>query len=104
MSHVIQYLKPFRAKIFLAVLLVFGQSACDLLLPSFMSSIVNNGIAQNNIGYILGTGAVMLLITLVGCACTVGAGFLASRIAAGYSKSASKRRVFQGGKLFFNRV
>ncbi len=87
MSHVIGYLKPFRAKIFLAVLLVAGQSACDLLLPSFMSSIVNNGIAQNNIGYIFATGFIMLLITLAGCACTVGAGYLAARIAAGYSKS-----------------
>lgn len=38
------YLKPFAALVLACILLLFGQSMCDLTLPNVMSDIVNTGI------------------------------------------------------------
>jgi ATP-binding cassette subfamily B protein len=44
-----KYLKPFLAGLILVIILLFGQAACDLSLPDFMSGIVNVGIQQSGV-------------------------------------------------------
>ena len=59
---------------------------CDLSLPDYMSDIVNNGVAAQDLAYILPAGGKMLLVALVGAGCTVAVGLIAARIAAGISR------------------
>lgn len=83
MLTLFQYAVPFLGYIVGAVVLLFGQAACDLSLPDFMSNIVNQGIATGDSGYILQTGVQMLLISLLSATCSVTVGLLASKTAAG---------------------
>ena len=66
--------------------LLFLQAMCDLSLPDYMSDIVNNGVAAQDLAYILPAGGKMLLVALVGAGCTVAVGLIAARIAAGISR------------------
>jgi len=82
-----KYLKPFLLNVLLAVILLFGQAICDLTLPNYMSEIVNIGIQQKQPKYIISTGAIMLLIALVGGAATVLVGFISARVATGVARN-----------------
>jgi ATP-binding cassette subfamily B protein len=57
----------------------------DLRLPEYMAEIVNEGIVNKNSDLILHTGLTMLLIALLGATCTIGVGYLAAKIATGFS-------------------
>ncbi|WP_130864257.1 ABC transporter ATP-binding protein [Bacilliculturomica massiliensis] len=86
MISLIQYIVPYFGYVLGAVVLLFGQAACDLALPDFMSDIVNEGITTGNASYILQAGAQMLGVSLLSAACSVAVGLLASRAAAGVSR------------------
>ena len=78
---------PYRKAIAFTLVLVFFQCMGDLFLPTLMADIVNNGISTGDTDYILGTGAVMLLVALGGSACAIGSSFLSSRTAMGFGKN-----------------
>jgi len=71
--------------------LTFGQVMADLQLPDYMAQIVNKGIVRQNNSLIFNTGFRMLLISLLGGACAVGVGFLASRVATGVSMNVREK-------------
>ena len=49
MKLLVRYLKPFAGIILVCLVLLFGQAACDLSLPTLMSDMVNVGIQQGGI-------------------------------------------------------
>jgi ATP-binding cassette subfamily B protein len=51
MKNLLTYLKPFIVGIVLTLLLLFGQALCDLVLPSYMSDIVDIGIMQSGVDH-----------------------------------------------------
>lgn len=79
----------FRAYIWeLLALLVFViiQVYANLQLPDYTAKIVNTGIVNGDTAYILHTGAIMLLISLVGGLATIGVGYAGAKSAAGVAK------------------
>lgn len=71
---------------FIAVFLVLGQIYFDLKLPDYMSNLtVLIKTPGSTMGDILNTGAQMLGCTLASAALAVVCGFLASKVAAGFS-------------------
>ena len=68
------------------LLLVFAQTFSELYLPTLMADIVDTGIVNGNIPYIINTGGFMLLIAAAGTLCSIGASFLASKTAAGLGR------------------
>lgn len=71
---------------FIAVILVLGQIYFDLKLPDYMSNLtVLIKTPGSTMGDILNTGAQMLGCTLASAALAVVCGFLASKVAAGFS-------------------
>lgn len=68
------------------MLLIFLQSISQLYLPTLMADIVDTGIARKNVGYIISTGEVMLLITVGGMIASIVAAFLSSRVAVGFGR------------------
>ncbi|MCL6472171.1 MAG: ABC transporter ATP-binding protein/permease [Firmicutes bacterium] len=85
MAKLLKHLKPYALQVFAVFTLVLGQVMADLELPDLMAKIVNEGIIGQDNSVILNTGFWMLLIALSGAACSVGVGFLSSRIATGFS-------------------
>lgn len=101
MLTLFQYVVPFFGYVLGAIVLLFGQAACDLALPDYMSNIVNQGITTGDSGYILQTGAQMLGVSLLSAACSVTVGLLAARVAAGVSQNLRKD-IFERVERFSN--
>ena len=83
MSKIFEYMKPYRVMIFLTALLLLVEAGTALILPSFMADIVNDGVLTGHIPVIWRNGIIMLLITLLGVAVALGAGFFTARTATG---------------------
>ncbi|MDL2254602.1 ABC transporter ATP-binding protein, partial [Ruminococcaceae bacterium OttesenSCG-928-I18] len=73
-------LSRYAGQLLLLVLLLFGQSFTLLFLPNMMSLIVDKGVVDQNIPYILQHGLLMLCIALGGSLCAIGVGYFASKI------------------------
>lgn len=86
MIKILKYLKPYFKEVIFLIICVIGQVYTSLKLPNLMSSIVDVGIIKNDMAYIWKTGAIMVLVALVGGACIVLAGFLASRLSSAMAR------------------
>lgn len=85
MLKLAKHLKPYRWSIIALIVFVYGQVLADLELPAYMATIVNKGVVAADTGVIWNTGFKMLAISLLGAVCSVVVGFLAARIATGFS-------------------
>lgn len=86
MKKVLKYLAPYWWQIILVIIFTYANVWGSLQLPTLMSNIVNNGIINNDMDYILSTGLRMLLVAAVAATAAIVTGFLASRIATGFSR------------------
>jgi ATP-binding cassette subfamily B protein len=77
------YLRPYHRQIAILVVLLVAQTVGNLYLPNLNADIINNGVIEGNLHYILATGEVMLIFTLLIGACAVVAIYWASRVAMG---------------------
>jgi ATP-binding cassette subfamily B multidrug efflux pump len=93
MIRLFRYLKPYAVPVAAVVVLVFFQSMANLYLPTLMSDIVNNGITNGDIGYIMRIGGRMLLVALGGSACAITAAYLASHASMGFGEIL-RRKIF----------
>lgn len=75
------YLRPYRRPIAAVVALQLVQSLASLYLPTLNADIIDNGVVTGNTGYIVRSGGVMLAVTLVQVACSVGAVYFGARVA-----------------------
>lgn len=78
------YAKPYRHLILLAPLLMLLEVTMDLLQPSMIQRIIDEGIAQGSMPVILRTGGLMLLFALIGAVGGGGNGILAVKAQQGY--------------------
>jgi len=74
--YVKKYGLPFCASLFFLTL----EAICDLLQPTIMSKIVDVGVAENDLGYVLRMGGLMLLITGFGAAVASARNLISSRV------------------------
>ncbi|MGY6652517.1 ABC transporter ATP-binding protein [Amycolatopsis sp. TRM77291] len=75
------HLRPYRRDLWLIVLLQFVQTLAGLYLPTLNADIIDSGVVTGDIDYILGVGGVMLLVSLVQIACSIGAVYYGARTA-----------------------
>ena len=62
MKRILFYLKPYRRRLVAATLLISLSTFCDLLLPTLMSDILNNGVQSSDFRYILLRCLMMLAV------------------------------------------
>ncbi len=86
MTRLLKYLRPYAASLAVIVILVYAQVQTDLLLPDYMADIVNKGIIGKDTALVWRTGGWMLLVSLIGAACTIAYGYLAVKVATGFSR------------------
>ncbi len=92
-------LKPYWLMVIGVLILVFISTMTDLALPDLMSDIVDTGIVQGDVSYILGRGGVMLAVALLGTVCIICSSYLSSRIGIGFSRDLRKK-VFEKVESF----
>jgi ATP-binding cassette, subfamily B, multidrug efflux pump len=66
MQFLHKYVKKYWKLFSLAVFFLAIEALCDLLLPTIMSKIIDVGVADRNLNYVLKMGGGMLLITALG--------------------------------------
>ena len=101
MIMVFEYMLEYPGMILGALTLLVVQAICDLSLPDYMSDIVDNGVINGNVNYILQIGGKMILITLLSAACMIVTGYFASRIAA-FTARDMRADVFKRVQTFSN--
>ena len=69
----VEYLAPQRRLLLAVVVLQLAQSIASLYLPTLNADIIDQGVAKGDTDYILSTGGVMLLVTLLQIACAIAA-------------------------------
>ena len=85
MFKLARYFIPFSGFLCLLLLLTYGQTVANLALPDYMAHIINFGIVANDRAAIYSYGLKMLGIAAAGGLATIGVGYLAARIATGFS-------------------
>ena len=99
MLKLFKSLKPYWLMVVGVLILVFISTMTDLALPDLMSDIVDTGIVQGDVSYILGRGGVMLAVALLGTVCIICSSYLSSRIGIGFSRDLRKK-VFEKVESF----
>lgn len=76
-----RFLRPHLGPILVVVLFQLVQAAASLYLPTLNAEIIDQGVLTGDTGFILSTGGVMLLITLVQVAAAIIAVWFGARVA-----------------------
>ncbi len=83
MKYLFPYMKKFTKESILAPLFKMLESMFDLLVPLVVANIINTGIATRDTRYILGQCGLLILMALIGLACSFTAQYFAARAATG---------------------
>lgn len=86
MIRLLKHLKYIKKSAVAAMIFVVLAQLCTLVLPVLMSSIINNGIANGDIGYITRMGAVMMGVSALGVCISVLNSYFSSKTATDYGK------------------
>ncbi len=79
-------LRPYWRQIVFVVALVFVQAVASLYLPTLNADIINDGVVTGDIDYILRTGGIMLVVTLLFVVAAVASVYLGSRVSMGLGR------------------
>ncbi|WP_152365316.1 ABC transporter ATP-binding protein [Microlunatus speluncae] len=80
------YLRPYWPLVAGVVLFQLIGTVASLYLPSLNASIIDNGVAKGDTGFITSTGMVMLAISAVQLVAAVGATYLGARLAMSFGR------------------
>lgn len=84
MLKLISYLKPYKKYTFWGQFFKWLEAILELMIPTLMALVIDNGIKNNDLNYILKLGAIMLLIAIVGLICVLICQYFASIASQGY--------------------
>lgn len=84
MKRILPYLKPYRGKMLLGMLLIAVSSVCSLLLPTIMSDILDGGIYTSDWDYILRCCGKMLLVTVISLGSVTAGTWCRTHVVAGF--------------------
>lgn len=87
MNKLFRFLKPYRVSIAFVLVFVLLQALAELYLPTLMADIVDKGVVQGDIPYIMQVGAMMLLVTVGGMICSILVSYLSAKVSLGFSKT-----------------
>lgn len=80
MNFLTPYTKKYSKSFFVAVFFVMIEALCDLAQPTIMAIIIDRGVANGDLGFVLKMGGLMLLITGIGAVAASIRNIVASRV------------------------
>lgn len=102
LQKLLQYLKPYTLFAILAPLLMCIEVAMDLLQPTIMQHIIDNGTAQSDNAYVIQMGLLMLVTAFVGLIGGAGCTVYSSKAAVNFAADI-RRDVFRKTQQFSSR-
>lgn len=85
-----KYVKPYLFAFICGPLLMIVEVVGEVVLPKLMANIINYGIAQKNIGYIVGTGGLMILTALLMMLGGIGGAYFGAKAAISFASDLRK--------------
>lgn len=74
-----KYIKPYLSAFIIGPLLMLTEVFGEIMLPKLMSLIINNGVENKDIGYIISIGVVMVLTTVVMAVGGIGGAYFSAK-------------------------
>ncbi|MFZ2177535.1 MAG: ABC transporter ATP-binding protein [Rhodococcus sp. (in: high G+C Gram-positive bacteria)] len=93
------YLRPYKRDLTGVILFQLVATAAALYLPSLNADLIDNGVTKGDTGYILSTGGVMLLVTVVQIVCSIGSVYFGARAAMGFGRDVRQAVMHQVGSF-----
>lgn len=90
MKKYFPFFKNYKKALILAPLLVLADVACEIVQPELMSNIVDTGVMNKDMPYILRTGGLMILLSLIAIAANIGNIYYSSRVSVGFASALRK--------------
>lgn len=90
MFKITHYLKEYKKESIIAPLFKMLEASFELFVPLVMAAIVDTGIRNQDGGYILKMGGVLILLGVIGLVCSVTAQYFAAKASVGFGKSVRK--------------
>lgn len=84
MKSLLKYLKHYKKESILGPLFKMLEASFELLIPIVMANIIDIGIKNRDMGYVLKMGGVMAALGLIGLICSLTAQFFAAKAAVGF--------------------
>ena len=87
---ILAQLKEFKLPSILTPLCMIGEVLCEMIIPILMGKIVDNGIYGGDLGYIVRTGIMMIVIAVLGLFSGLGGAYFGSKASAGLARNLRK--------------
>ncbi len=84
MKKLLKYLSIYKKEAVLAPLFKMLEASFELLVPLVMAEIIETGIKNQDMAFILKMGAVLVLLGAIGLACSLTAQYFAAKAAVGF--------------------
>lgn len=85
MKKLLKYLRNYRKETILGPLFKLLEASFELLVPILVAAVIDKGIADNDKMYIVTRVLLMILLGVVGLACSLTAQFFAAKAAVGFA-------------------
>ena len=85
MRKLLVYLKDYRKETILAPLFKMLEATFELFVPLVMAAVIDQGIGSGNIAYVLRMGGVLVMLGMIGLACSITAQYFSAKAAVGVS-------------------
>lgn len=104
MGSLIKYLKKYRIEAVMAPLFKMLEASFELFVPLVMARIIDIGIKNGDLPYILKMGGVLLLLGAVGLACSLTAQYFAAKAAVGFGTALRKELFSHINRLSYSEI
>lgn len=78
------YLKPYKKEVIIGPIFKLMEAILELLLPTIVALIINNGVGNHDSDYVYRMGGLMLLMSLFGFGCSMVCQYYAARASQGF--------------------
>ncbi len=103
LRSLLKYLRNYKKETVLAPLFKLLEASFELFVPLVMAAIIDHGIAASNKAYIFKMGGVLMLLALIGLACSITAQYFAAKAAIGFSTEVRVMHCFNIFRSCLNR-
>lgn len=86
MRQLLKYLRGYTKESILGPLFKLLEASFELIVPLVIAAVIDTGIAREDTGYIIRMCAVLVLLGVVGLACSLTAQYFAAKASAGFVK------------------
>ncbi|MBU7591125.1 ABC transporter ATP-binding protein [Metabacillus halosaccharovorans] len=86
MLNIFKYLKPYKWLVLVVICLTLTSTLFELYIPTLMANIIDIGIVNSDIPYILKTGIGMLILSLLAIVVTMTSVYFSNRVATAFGR------------------